>query len=337
MDAVSLCSGVGLLDLGLEWAGMRTTQLCEIDPWCRGILQQRFPGADVHDDAWTINPMPCDVLAAGFPCQPFSVAGRGLGDQDPRHLWPAISRAIRLARPRYVILENVPGLVAWGLGEVLGDLAEAGFDAEWTCFRASDVGALHRRNRWWLAAVSDADVSGLWDADGGFFREGWASQAVAFHYGPSRPVANADALGRGVRSGAQEEPAELAEPENSGDLADADEVRAAEPVGIPDGWRGRAAHRCDAGEATRGRAAAWIPQPPMGGTPHGSTPRVDGPNRDVPLPGRWLDGTWEDGTPRVRPREKNTNRRLSALGNGVVPQCAELVGLRIRQFEEATA
>lgn len=119
MNVVSICSGVGLLDLGLEWAGMRTVQFCEIDPYCQGILAQRFPGVPIHSDAWTLQPEPCDVIAAGFPCQPFSLAGMGLGADDPRYLWPAIARAIRMVRPRYVILENVPGLLARGLGNAV--------------------------------------------------------------------------------------------------------------------------------------------------------------------------------------------------------------------------
>ena len=239
MRVVSLCSGVGLIDLGLEWAGYRTVQVCEIDEWCRGILGQRFPGAAVHDDAWTIDPVACDVVAAGFPCQPFSVAGRRQGDADPRHLWPAVERAVRLARPRYVLLENVPGLVAWGLGEVLGDLASLGFDAEWTCFRASDVGALHRRDRFWLVATSDADVSGVWDEHGGIFRPGWGASAVAWAHGTPRPVADSDEAGRVELRGTVPDAEEHAAAERGG-----------EDVAYPDGER-RHRRTGNVGEAAR--------------------------------------------------------------------------------------
>lgn len=227
MNVVSLCSGVGLLDLGLEWAGYRTVQFCELDgpaataavinagpkpnesdarwrararsegrhaDYIQRVLAERFPGIPVHPDAWTIHPEPCDVVAAGFPCQPFSLAGRGLGADDPRHLWPAVIRAIRLSGPRYVILENVPGLVQRGLADVLGDLAEAGFDAEWTCFGAIDVGAPHRRERVWIVATSDPDRSRVWDERGGFFRQGWGTTALAWRNGQTRTVAHPDSL-----------------------------------------------------------------------------------------------------------------------------------------------
>jgi DNA (cytosine-5)-methyltransferase 1 len=291
VNVVSLCSGVGLIDLGLEWAGLNTIQLCELDGYATRILEQRYPGVPIHDDVWTIQPAACDIIAAGFPCQPFSVAGRRLGDQDPRHLWPAIIRAIRLARPRYVLLENVSGLVAWGLGEVLGDLAAAGFDAEWTCFNASDVGAPHRRRRWWCVATSDADRVRVWDESGGFFREGWGSQALVGAHGTPRPVADTDSVGRERWSGEQwqgrrHEPADG----SRGDVPHADSSTI-QPRRI--GW----------GARETSRPGWWSAEPDVGRVAHGVTSRMD---------------------------------RLRCLGNGVVPQCAELIGLRLRQLDEVT-
>lgn len=373
MNVVSLCSGVGLVDLGLEWAGMRTVQVCEIDPWCRGILEQRFPDAAVHDDAWTIDPAACDLLAAGFPCQPVSVAGRRAGQDDERWLWPAVERAVRLARPRYVLLENVPGIASLGLGDVLRGLAVLGFDAEWTVFGAWQAGALHRRDRWWLVATSDADQAGLWDEHGGFFRPGWASEAVAWAHGPARPVADtagepgrADAAGgvngHGHRPGWEEadrrpvlrgEAEPVADPDKKRrergvrDRADitpgarhAFRAGAAPDVDDTLGEREREpadetvaiATRRDAWPVTRG-GGRREPEPRLGGTPHRRSTRVDEPRRDVPLPARWLDGTWEDGVPRVTTVTDQRARRLSALGNGVVPQCVELIGLRLRQLD----
>lgn len=369
MNVVSLCSGVGLIDLGLEWAGFRTVQVCEIDEWCRSILRQRFPDAAVHDDAWTIQPEPCDLVAAGFPCQPVSVAGRRAGQDDDRWLWPAVERAIRLARPRYVLLENVPGIASLGLGDVLRGLAVLGFNAEWTVFGAWQTGALHRRDRWWLVATSDPDVIRVWDESGGFFRAGWASSAVAWAHGPARPVADtagepgrADAAGgvngHGHRPGWEETDRRSVSRGEAEHVADADEDRRCEGVGVPSGrrvaWPGHlvgTGAEPDVGDADARGRAGWtgLPdqaercatpesgrrelEPGLGGVAHGLPGGVDGPRRDVPLPARWLDGTWEDGVPRVTTVTDHRARRLSALGNGVVPQCVELIGLRIQQLD----
>lgn len=178
IDVVSLCSGIGLIDLGLEWAGFNTVQLCEIDPWCRRILHRRFPGIPIHDDVRTVQPCHCDLLAAGFPCQPFSVAGKQKGTDDDRWLWPSIARAIKLSQPKYVLLENVPNITRLGLDAVLKDLAALRYDAEWGCYSAAQIGALHKRERWWCVAVRDRTVSEAWDSDGGFFRDDWATDAL---------------------------------------------------------------------------------------------------------------------------------------------------------------
>src|SRR5437868_15209237 len=96
---------------------------------------------------------PVDLIAGGFPCQPVSLAGRRRGSADERWLWPEFARLIRVLRPRYVLVENVPGLlVGGGMAEVLGDLAALGFDAEWDCISAAHVGAPHLRYRVFIVA-----------------------------------------------------------------------------------------------------------------------------------------------------------------------------------------
>ena len=97
----------------------------------------------------------CDVLSGGFPCQPHSVAGRRLGAADERWLWNPFKAAIRHLRPRFVVVENVPGLLTTEFGDVLGGLAEIGFDAEWATLRASEFGAPHRRERLFVVAYPE--------------------------------------------------------------------------------------------------------------------------------------------------------------------------------------
>jgi DNA (cytosine-5)-methyltransferase 1 len=131
------------------------------------------PRAGLGDEGGAALPVPVpyvDVLCGGFPCQPTSGAGLGLGALDERWLWPEFARVIRELRPRWVVIENVPGLLVgrvlddgsgrpflWnGMGEVLGDLAAMGYDAEWSCVSAGDVGAPHLRERIWIVAYPDA-------------------------------------------------------------------------------------------------------------------------------------------------------------------------------------
>jgi DNA (cytosine-5)-methyltransferase 1 len=94
-----------------------------------------------------------DVITAGFPCQPFSCAGKRQGEDDDRNMWPETLRCIRTVRPRFCFLENVPGLISCGyLATVLGDLAESGYDSRWRVLSAAEVGAPHKRDRLWIVA-----------------------------------------------------------------------------------------------------------------------------------------------------------------------------------------
>ncbi|KKM62118.1 hypothetical protein LCGC14_1524980, partial [marine sediment metagenome] len=151
----SLYSGVGGMDLGLDRAGWIPQWQVEINPYRRQVLERHWPDVQRFTDVREVGAelAPVDLIAAGFPCQPFSVAGRNRGEADERNMWPDTIRVIRAVRPRFALLENVPGLLAHSyFGTILGDLAEAGYDAEWFCIRASDFGATHRRKRLFIVA-----------------------------------------------------------------------------------------------------------------------------------------------------------------------------------------
>lgn len=152
----SCFSGIGGLELGLEWAGVgHTVWQVERDPFCRQVLAKHWPDAVRHDDVRTVgahNLEPVDVICGGYPCQPFSTSGRREGDRDPRHLWPEYVRTIRDFRPDFAVLENVAGHLSLGFSSVLADLASIGFDAEWSVVSACSVGAPHMRPR--LFAIS---------------------------------------------------------------------------------------------------------------------------------------------------------------------------------------
>jgi len=157
----SLCSGIGGFDLAIEAVfGYTQAWHAEIESAPAQVHERHWPGVpnlgDITTVDWAMLP-PVDMICAGYPCQPFSTAGRRLGVNDPRHLWPHISHAISVLRPGIVVLENVPGHRSLGFDVVLGSLAEAGYDAEWCSVRASDIGAPHRRERLFVIA---SDASG---------------------------------------------------------------------------------------------------------------------------------------------------------------------------------
>ena len=161
MNVLSLFSGIGGLELGLESAGMTTVGQVELDPYCNEVLASHWPEVPRHDDVrtaaqwWLSRRRPrVDVVCGGFPCQPFSQAGLQLGTADERWGWPWMADVVRAVRPRYVLVENVAALLrdADAFGWMLGDLHRLGFDAEWEVLRASDLGAPHRRERLYLVA-----------------------------------------------------------------------------------------------------------------------------------------------------------------------------------------
>ncbi|MBM2620414.1 DNA (cytosine-5-)-methyltransferase [Actinoplanes sp. LDG1-06] len=161
MNVLELFAGIGGLSLGLQRAGMAIVGHVEIDPFCRQVLHKHWPEVPCHDDVrtaptwWRAEVRPqVDVVAGGFPCQPFSDAGRRRGLADERWGWPWMADVIRAVRPRYVLVENVPGLVrdAAAFGWVLGDLADLGFDARWSLLSACAMGAPHTRKRLFLLA-----------------------------------------------------------------------------------------------------------------------------------------------------------------------------------------
>lgn len=150
MNVLSLFSGIGGIELGLERAGMTTVGQVEINPFCQRVLAHHWPEVPRHDDVrtapawWASEPRPpVHVVAGGFPCQPFSLAGKQLGIADERWMWPAMADVVRHVRPDYVLMENVGDLVRDGdaFGWLLGDLADCGFDAEWRVLSAPQFGA----------------------------------------------------------------------------------------------------------------------------------------------------------------------------------------------------
>jgi DNA (cytosine-5)-methyltransferase 1 len=159
MRAISLFSGVGGLDLGFERAGIETVLQVEINEFCRRVLAKHWSGVRRIKDVRAVTEADVqgvDVVYGGFPCQPVSLAGKRLAQADERWLWPEFERVVRMARPRYVVVENVPGLLTAGMGDVLAGLSSLGFDAEWSVVSACSVGAPHMRKRVFIVAYSNS-------------------------------------------------------------------------------------------------------------------------------------------------------------------------------------
>jgi DNA (cytosine-5)-methyltransferase 1 len=166
----SLFSGIGGFDLAAEWMGWENKFHCEINPFGQRVLKYYWPNAisyyDIKQTDFTIWRGKLDILTGGFPCQPYSTAGKRKGKEDDRHLWPEMLRAIREIQPRWIVGENVRGLTNWNGGlvfdEVQADLEAEGYEVLPFLLPAAGVGAPHRRDRiWFIAYRSDSGTKGL--------------------------------------------------------------------------------------------------------------------------------------------------------------------------------
>lgn len=170
---LSLFSGIGGLDLGLDRAGFRCVGQVEKDPFCQRVLAKHWPEVPRHDDVataaewWLSEPRPTvRVIVGGFPCQPVSDAGLKLAQEDERWLWPDMASVIAALRPIWVIGENVPGLLKRGLADVLRDLAGLGYRARTGVVSACALGAPHTRERLFVLAHAAREGRCPWGHDG---------------------------------------------------------------------------------------------------------------------------------------------------------------------------
>ncbi len=296
----------------------------EWDRYCCQVLRERrdagwFPGLHVHEGDVRLFPASdwagrVDGIHAGFPCPPFSVAGKRQGALDERNMWPATARVIGEVRPRWVFLENVGGFVSSGYGwTVLSDLSRLGYDARWTCLGADQAGAPHRRERWWCLAYADSTGGGGIGGDAGNQggrtgkgwgtglqeKEGWHENTAIRDVGPTgQNVADA----KGQQGGGSVERAVQAHIGTNGqDVADADrerqqERRGAKSIGAQQPCAERGGEDVADGHGTEG-TGWWETEPDLGRMVDGLACRVD---------------------------------RLKALGNGQVPLQAALAIMLLR-------
>ncbi|MDF9767650.1 DNA cytosine methyltransferase [Bacillus velezensis] len=168
MKSIELFAGIGGIALAAEWAGVETVAFCEREPFCQEVLNKNFPGVPIFDDVCTLNRQlleekgviepdgTIDIISGGFPCQPYSIAGKRRGTEDDRDLWPEMFRIIKELRPTWVVGENVANFANMELDRTLFDLENAGYKGQSFIIPACAVDAKHRRDRTFVVAYSDS-------------------------------------------------------------------------------------------------------------------------------------------------------------------------------------
>ena len=301
LRTLDLFAGIGGFSRGLEATGFfETICFVENEPYCQAVLKHHWPGVPILGDIKNVKapdlPSRPDVICGGFPCQPFSQAGKQRAQDDPRHLWPEMFRLIRECRPTWVVGENVAGIIKLGLDEVLADLEGEGYATRTFNIPACAVGAPHLRQRLWIVAHSDSESE-----PDGTFDGGAGARQLGFEFGGSeaaprgpdpdsqrgnRAAGKQGAAGRKITSGSRPY------------VADPRCHTEGSRKGVQRGAAKRSKGSFDAGDGGDIRPEErWAVEPDVGRL-------VDGlPNR-VP--------------------------QLRALGNSIVPQIAQEIGQAIR-------
>jgi DNA (cytosine-5)-methyltransferase 1 len=297
MRVLDLFSGIGGFSIGLESVGMETVAFCEQNAYCQKILAQHWPTLPIHSDITELSGYEyrgsVELVCGGFPCQPFSVAGERRGKEDDRALWSEMLRVIREVAPRWVIGENVPGIIPMELDTVLSDLEGEGYTCWTFVLPACAVDAPHRRDRVWVIAHTNSEI----ESDGSVDAET-----------PRRVVANTSGYGgRNAQGSLRRQDSKGKWTQNTDQAA-----RSSEDVSNTNGsglqrreeagnLRGIGPGRDEQSERCFDNAGAvWLPEPNVG---------------------------------RVADAVPNRSHRLKALGNAVVPPLVAEIGRLVMEFD----
>ena len=372
MRVGSLFSGIGGLEYGLERSGLATSSewMIEMDDFCCSILEKNFPNTLViNDKVENINPLDLpkiDILTAGFPCQPVSTAGSRKGVMDERWLWDEVWRFIDVLRPQYFILENVPGLFTANKGKaferVIKDIAKSrSYRFEWQIISARSVGAAHLRKRFFgVGILADTEHNGSSTSEN---RQSVGERTVSWRQGEEVKEKNVRKFEGESKD--LEYTSSKSDTKTNKQLRSISESREKE-LNIGDGvrreesrddrkeaelWMGGTAYGFPRWMAKLGVVNVW--QHTLDNFPTAAardwkdtygtvlTGSISSKRKTLPLEiFRQLRDTikdfalWEFGMPRSAEDYPNRKPILMALGNAVVPQCAELVGRMIKRADE---
>lgn len=307
MKVLDLFSGIGGFTLGLERAGMETIAFCEIDPFCQKVLKKHWPATPVFHDIrqLTANDLPeqPDVICGGYPCQPFSVAGKQRGEEDDRYLWPEMFRLVKECKPHWVIGENVSGHIGMGLDKVLSNLEGEGYTTQALIIPACAVNAPHRRDRVWVIAHANRKSEPVVTLNAG--DPILSLMGNTKHHGLSATTVNRSSVKAGHNNTQRPQPA----------------IESAR-TGLPKGSKALV-------NAYGARIQAGIPEERQWKKRHSG----ESDNRSHQLNGWKGNSFWstEPNVGRVADGVPDRVDRIKALGNAVVPQIPEIIGKAILQ------
>lgn len=351
MRMLDLFSGIGGISLAADWAEIETVAFCEIEPFCQKVLKKHWPDVPIIADVKDVTKQSLidldvidhggtrtiDIVCAGYPCQPFSVAGKREGEGDDRHLWPEVIRIIEELRPRWFVGENVAGHITMGLDQVLSDLGRANYTCQSFLIPAAAVGTPHRRDRVFIVGYTEhhghaaPTIRGSINPASNWEQEGQnqaGESSGTSRSGNDEVMANPDCQRESQSSGDIKESGErafysgqvvahsygkgLQRTSNSGEVGRGGEECVEQFV------------RCDQSQTSRQSQSG------MGGMLDGLSDRLDGYRWPAGLGQEQHD--WEP--PRVITGVKHRAPRLKGLGNAVVPQQIYPILVAIKQIDD---
>ena len=264
---LDLFSGIGGFALAARWAGLETLQFVEIDSFAQKVLKKNFPGVPIHDDIKTFDATQlCQpfLLTGGYPCQPFSQAGKRRGKEDDRHLWPEMLRVIRECRPTWILAENVAGHISMGLDTVLADLESEDYSTRTFVIPACAKDAPHRRDRIWI--VADSGCNSKRRGQTIYGNTAKRSQGSSDLADSDEDVADSERTRREKREGQTTSPVLRTQQHGREDVAYSNST------GCKEQWRTISDGEEQLAAECRSR---WLPEPSVGRVAHGIPKRVD--------------------------------------------------------------